>query len=158
MKSFPANVPLCTQSFRSWWWVEGALCWIRWGRALIFNWFLEHQLHIGDKLQKKTALTHEWFCFLKVLVWRTMVLIFQMGKMLKRPRCRSACQTPPSLLPTPPRIFAHRPSQCPRLRSSSLLLSTRRNSHQHPPPPTQPLPPPTWSVACRQSGDCPSPA
>lgn len=92
-----------------------------------------------------------------------MVLIFQMGKMLKRHRRHSAYQTPPSLLLTPPRIFAypprniaHRHSQRPHLRSSSLLLLTRRNSHQHPPPLTQPLPPPTWSVVCRQSGDCPS--
>lgn len=109
-------------------------------------------------------------CFLKVLIWRPMAWIFQMGKMLKRPRLCSACQiprslflTPPRIFPHPPRIFAHPPrifahphTHRPHRRSSSLPLSTRRKSRRHPPPVTQPLPPPSWSAACRRSGGCPS--
>lgn len=102
-------------------------------------------------------------CFLKVLIWRPTAWIFQMGKMLKRCRLHSACQTPRSLFLTPPRIFAHPPrifahppSHRPRRRSSSLPLSTRRNWRRHPPPATQPLPPPSWSAACQRSGGCPT--
>lgn len=115
------------------------------------DWFLRLQCD-SDKLQK-IIFTHRSLCFLKVLIWRTRELMFLMGKIQSR---HSGCQTPPSLLLIPPRIFAHPHSLHPRVRRPSLLLSTHRSSYQQLLLPSQPLPPPTWSVACRRSGGCPS--